>query len=121
MGMAGAFADQYPSVEDLRKKAMKRTPFFAFEYLDSGTGREIAPRNNEEALNAIKLVPGLLKGDLVPTLERELFGHRYAAPIGVAPVGAVEPDVAGCGMLSCGDGGDTKHSLLLEHGGGGEH
>lgn len=87
MRMAGASPDQYPSVADLRKKAMKRTPFFAFEYLDSGTGREIAQENNETALNAVKLVPELLRGNLEPKLDKTLFGHAYSAPLGVAPVG----------------------------------
>ncbi|MEM7320309.1 MAG: alpha-hydroxy-acid oxidizing protein, partial [Pseudomonadota bacterium] len=31
----------YPSVEDLRRRAKRRVPKFAFEYLDSGTGREL--------------------------------------------------------------------------------
>ena len=32
---------RYPSVEDLRNKAKKRIPGFAFDYLDGGCNEEI--------------------------------------------------------------------------------
>jgi L-lactate dehydrogenase (cytochrome) len=77
----------YPTVADLRDKARRRVPFFAFEYLDSGTGREEACARNERALSRRCLVPRFLQGVLAPNIETQLFGRTYAAPIGVAPVG----------------------------------
>lgn len=36
-----AYDPNYPSIEDLRNKAKKRIPRFAFEYLDGGCNDEI--------------------------------------------------------------------------------
>jgi len=79
--------DRYPAVSDLRRRAKRRTPFFAYEYLDSGTGLEQAQKLNEDALAQIKLIPRFLKGDLAPTITTKLFGKDYSAPFGVAPIG----------------------------------
>lgn len=32
--------DKYPSLNDLKKRAKRRLPHFAWEYLDSATGAE---------------------------------------------------------------------------------
>jgi L-lactate dehydrogenase (cytochrome) len=81
------FTTAYPAIADLRDKARRRIPFFAFEYLDSGTGRDEACARNEMALSTRCLVPRFFRGACEPSIETELFGRRYAAPIGVAPVG----------------------------------
>lgn len=79
--------DRYPAISDLEARARKRIPFFAWEYLASGTGADDAVRRNNEALAKITLVPQLMKGEFTPSIETELFGVRYAAPIGIAPIG----------------------------------
>lgn len=79
--------DRYPAIADLQRRARWRIPHFAWEYLDSGTGAEQARDRNIEALREITFVPSLLRGELHPSTETELFGRTYAAPIGVAPVG----------------------------------
>lgn len=66
---------------------MRRLPSFAREYLVSGTGDEAAVRRNRAAFDAVTLRPQFLKGELEPDTATALFGRRYAAPIGVAPVG----------------------------------
>lgn len=78
---------RYPAISDLEARAKKRIPFFAWEYLESGTGADQAVRLNNEALAAIRLVPQLMKGLLEPKVETELFGTTYSAPIGIAPIG----------------------------------
>lgn len=85
--MAGNLMDRYPAISDLEKRAHKRMPFFAWEYLASGTGADQAVIRNEEALGKVLLTPQLLKGQFEPATETELFGIKYAAPIGIAPVG----------------------------------
>ena len=39
--MAQAFNLKYPSIDDLRKKAKRKMPKFAFEYLDGGCNDDI--------------------------------------------------------------------------------
>ncbi len=79
--------DKYPSIDDLERRARWRIPHFAWEYLASGTGSERALDRNVAALQEVTFVPELLKGLISPSTEVELFGVKYAAPIGVAPVG----------------------------------
>ena len=47
--------DKYPRVLDLLQKAKKRLPHFASEYLFSGTGYDLAIKNNTEILKNIFL------------------------------------------------------------------
>lgn len=79
--------DDMPGIDDLERRAGKRIPHFAWEYLASGTGDDRAVQNNLDGMARIQLVPQLLKGVLEPSVETEVFGIRYAAPIGIAPVG----------------------------------
>lgn len=77
----------HPSVEDLRKTARKRIPKFAFEYLDSATGRELGLKINRDALDAIGFMPAILCGRTKANLTRSLLGRDYNLPFGIAPVG----------------------------------
>lgn len=79
--------DTFPAIEDLRKTAKLRTPHFAFEYLECGTGRDETTALNEAAMAAIRFTPNFLAGAIQPEIEVELFGQRYSKPIGIAPVG----------------------------------
>ncbi len=89
MGRTGRtdIADRLPTIRDLERRAKRRIPHFAWEYLASATGAEQAMRRNETALADITLVPKLLRGEFTPTTETTLLGVNYSAPFGVAPVG----------------------------------
>jgi len=79
---------RYPSIDYLRRRARGRVPHFAFEYADGGAGNDDAGiRRNWAALDAVELVPRYGVMPSLPPCEIELFGRRYAAPIGVAPMG----------------------------------
>ncbi|EDM45106.1 FMN-dependent alpha-hydroxy acid dehydrogenase [unidentified eubacterium SCB49] len=78
---------KYPSVTDLRKRAMVKMPKFAFEYLDGGCNEDINLDKNRTDLQKIELMPQYLSKFDTSNLEAELFGHTYAAPFGIAPVG----------------------------------
>ncbi|MFI8378366.1 alpha-hydroxy-acid oxidizing protein [Leeuwenhoekiella sp. NPDC079379] len=78
---------KYPSIEDLRKKAKKRIPKFAFEYLDGGCNQDVNLRKNTAEIRKIELNPYYLNQYAKPSLKTELFGHIYDAPFGIAPVG----------------------------------
>ena len=77
----------YPSIDDLRIRAKKRIPHFAFEYLDSGTGQELGVARNREALDSVKFLPEILHGNPDAAVECEFMGQKHPLPIGIAPVG----------------------------------
>lgn len=77
----------HPSIEDLRKTAQRRIPKFAFEYLDSATGRELGLKINREALDAIGFMPRVLCGRTKADLQTKLLGQTFDLPFGIAPVG----------------------------------
>src|SRR3984885_9084732 len=78
----------YPSLDYLRRRARRHIPHFAFEYADGGSGKDDSGiRRNWAALDAVELVPRYGVMPSLPPCDVELFGRRYAAPIGVAPMG----------------------------------
>lgn len=85
--MRAPVMDDYPAISYLEQRAQRRIPSFAWEYLASGTGSDIARDGNIAALQEIRLRQELLKGTLAPSTETTLFGTTYSAPIGIAPVG----------------------------------
>ena len=78
---------RFPSVDDLARRAKARVPHFAWEFLDSGTGRDISATRNQRAFDQVTLLPQFMKGPLTPDLTTRLFDVDYQRPFGVAPVG----------------------------------
>ena len=85
--MKHSYNPKYPSVEDLIKKAKKRIPKFAFEYLDGGCNEEMNLIKNTSDIRKLELIPQYLKPHRDSDLKTELFGHVYDAPFGIAPIG----------------------------------
>ena len=77
----------YPAVSELRRRAKRRIPHFAFEYLDSGTGAELQVARNRDALDAVQFMPEVLVGDVDPSWETAFMGDTYGRPFGIAPLG----------------------------------
>ncbi|MEM1301046.1 MAG: alpha-hydroxy acid oxidase [Pseudomonadota bacterium] len=77
----------HPAISDLRRRAKRRIPHFAFEYLDSATGSEAAARRNRTALDAVLFQPRILGGDLTYSTATHLLGRDYPLPFGIAPIG----------------------------------
>jgi (S)-mandelate dehydrogenase len=78
---------RYPTSAWLRKQAPRNVPRFAFEYGDTGAGNDTGIAQNWAAFDAIKIVPRYGVMPTLPPTEIELFGRRYAAPVGIAPMG----------------------------------
>lgn len=78
---------RFPTTAFLRRHAPRNVPFFAYEYGDTGAGADTGIAHNWSAFDNIKVVPryGFTHG--LPPVEVELFGKRYSAPIGIAPMG----------------------------------
>ena len=81
------FNTDYPSVTDLREKAEKKIPRFAFEYLDGGCNEDVNLHKNTAEIREVELLPYYLSKHNGSQMKTELFGHTYDAPFGIAPVG----------------------------------
>lgn len=87
MSKAIKYNSNYPSIADLRIKARKRIPKFAFEYLDGGCNEDTNLVKNTAEIREVELIPSYLSKHTMSSMKTELFGHIYDAPFGIAPVG----------------------------------
>jgi L-lactate dehydrogenase (cytochrome) len=85
--MKWPYNSNYPSIDDLRKKAQSQIPRFAFEYLDGGCNEDVNLYKNTSELREVELKPLYLSQHKGSDMKTELFGHVYDAPFGIAPVG----------------------------------
>ncbi|MFD0843767.1 alpha-hydroxy-acid oxidizing protein [Flaviramulus multivorans] len=81
------FDTRYPSIDDLRTRAQKKIPKFAFEYLDGGCNEDVNLFRNTSELREVQLKPNYLRKHHGSALKTRLFGVEYDAPFGIAPVG----------------------------------
>src|SRR5262245_42640745 len=79
---------RFPTILYLRRGARRRLPHFAYEYGDGGAGADTGIMRNWAALDAVELVPRYGVMLKLPPVDVMLFGRRYAAPVGVAPMGS---------------------------------
>ena len=66
---------------------MRRVPRFGFDFVDGGATEEHCIKRNVDAFQAVELMPRYCIEGKANT-EVTLFGRKYAAPIGVAPMGS---------------------------------
>src|SRR4051812_33632933 len=78
---------QAANVSDYRALARARVPHFLFEYLDGGSYDEVTLRRNVEDLQTVALRQRVLRDVSAIDLSTELFGKRWAMPVGLGPVG----------------------------------
>ena len=81
------FDSQYPSVDDLREKAKKRVPAFAFEYLDGGCNDDVNIYRNTAEIRDVQLEPRYLQNYGESSTQTRVLGMEFDAPFGIAPVG----------------------------------
>jgi L-lactate dehydrogenase (cytochrome) len=80
-------AKRAANVTDYRALAKARLPHFLFEYLDGGSYDEVTLRRNVEDLQGIALRQRVLRDVSSIDLTASLFGHQWAMPVGLGPVG----------------------------------
>jgi len=85
--MALTFNTKYPSIDDLRNKARKKIPKFAFEYLDGGCNEDVNLHRNTSELREVQLKPNYLRHHGGSSTKTKLFGVEYDAPFGISPIG----------------------------------
>jgi L-lactate dehydrogenase (cytochrome) len=79
-------AGKAASIFDYRALARRRLPHFLFEYLDGGSYDEETLRRNVEDLRAVALKQRVLRDVSDLDLSTDLFGRRWALPVGLGPV-----------------------------------
>ncbi|MBU3025333.1 alpha-hydroxy acid oxidase [Zobellia galactanivorans] len=85
--MAAKINSAYPSVDDLRTKAKKRVPKFAFEYLDGGCNEDVSISRNTSDIRKVQLQPRYLRNYGTSSTKTKVLGMEFDAPFGIAPVG----------------------------------
>ncbi|QHE83481.1 alpha-hydroxy acid oxidase [Hydrogenophaga sp. BPS33] len=75
------------NLEDLRQQARRKLPRIAFDFIDGGADDEACLQRNRAAFQRYTLVPRYLRDVSRRNQSVELFGHRYASPIGISPTG----------------------------------
>ena len=80
-------AKQAASVGDFRALAKARLPHFLFEYIDGGSYDQVTLGRNVEDLRAVALRQRVMRDVSGLDLTTELFGKRWALPVGLGPVG----------------------------------
>src|SRR6056297_2272526 len=78
---------RFPGIDDLRQRARRRIPRFAFEYLDGGCNEDVNLHRNTSELRDVELIPQYLSEHIRSDMSTELFGHTYDAPFGISPIG----------------------------------
>ena len=82
-----SFNTQYPTLTDLKNKAKKRIPGFAYEYMIGGCVDEVCLSDNLSDLRKVKLKQKFLRDVVDPDLKATFCGIAYDMPFGVAPIG----------------------------------
>ncbi|HWL46472.1 MAG TPA: alpha-hydroxy acid oxidase, partial [Sphingomonadaceae bacterium] len=75
------------TVSDLRDRARRRLPRFIDGFLEGGAGAENGLARNRAALDRVTLLPRYLVNIEERSTAVSLFGRRWSAPIGAAPIG----------------------------------
>jgi L-lactate dehydrogenase (cytochrome) len=75
------------TIADLRRSARRALPRTIFDFLDGGAEDEVALRRNRTALDAVELLPRVLRDVSRVDLRTSFLGVESSAPIGLAPTG----------------------------------
>ena len=78
---------KFPSIAAFETGARKRIPHFAAEYMFGGIGSEQCLQQNRDVYNAIELRSAHICDVDAPDFSSAVFGHKFTAPFGVAPIG----------------------------------
>ena len=79
--------DRAASIDDLRLRAKRRIPRFAFDLVDGGAENERNMRRNTEAFEEVELTPRYMVDVSQIDTRATVFGQNFDAPFGMAPIG----------------------------------
>src|ERR1700722_14957701 len=75
------------TIEDLRRRAKRRTPDFLFAPMDTGAGNGAGNLRNVNRLRDLLFAPRALVDISSATQEISLYGRTYSSPFGISAVG----------------------------------
>ena len=78
---------RYLSLDDFEREARRFLPPAVFAYVSGGVEENLSRDDNRAAFEEWGFIPRVLIGTAKRTTEVDLFGHKYAAPFGIAPMG----------------------------------
>ena len=73
--------------DDLRRRAKRRVPRIAFDFMEGGVDDERGLQRNDAALQRQALLPHYMVDASKPNQATTLFGQTFAHPFGIAPTG----------------------------------
>jgi len=79
--------NKFFSVAEARIRAKKRLPRMMFDFVDGASGDESLSRLNSTALDAIRLMPRVLRDVAERDLSTQIMGQQMGLPFGIAPMG----------------------------------
>jgi isopentenyl diphosphate isomerase/L-lactate dehydrogenase-like FMN-dependent dehydrogenase len=79
--------DRAASIEDLRRRAKRRIPRFAFDLVDGGAENERNMQRNSSAFEDVELTPRYLIDVSNIDTRANIFGRQFDLPFGMAPIG----------------------------------
>jgi L-lactate dehydrogenase (cytochrome) len=82
-----SFAPPPATVEDVRRRARRRLPRLAFDFIDGGADAELSLRGNVEAFQRRTLRPRQLVGVETRDLSTTVLGVPVRMPVMIAPTG----------------------------------
>lgn len=94
-GLTGKQPELPMSYADLERRAQETMSREIWSYVAGGAGDEHTQDENVRAFRRWGLMPRMLAGASERDLSVELFGHRFATPLMLAPVGVIalcDPD-----------------------------
>lgn len=74
-------------LEGFQPEARRRLPHAIYAYVADGSEDETSRETNRAAFLGYRLVPRVLRGVQDRSQQTTLFGRRFAAPFGIAPMG----------------------------------
>ena len=78
---------KYLSLDDFEIAARRFLPPAVYAYVSGGVEENLSRDHNRAAFEEWGFAPRVLVGTAKRSMEVELFGTRYAAPFGIAPMG----------------------------------
>jgi isopentenyl diphosphate isomerase/L-lactate dehydrogenase-like FMN-dependent dehydrogenase len=94
--------DRAASIDDLRTRAKRRIPRFAFDLVDGGAESERNMRRNSEAFEEVELTPRYMVDVSDIDTRATLFGQTFDAPFGMAPIGMLNAFWPGADVILAG-------------------
>ncbi|MDO0915402.1 alpha-hydroxy acid oxidase [Streptomyces sp. DT2A-34] len=74
------------TLDDFAERARHELPPDVWDFIAGGAGRERTLAANEAVFDTVRLRPRALPGIEEPDTSVEVFGSRWSAPVGIAPV-----------------------------------